>query len=220
MRSTIEGTATRSSEAAGEIISEVRNLNEQSVQKYLEVIKKQEDQMDRVDLLKQMLKDAVEDFGEFVTGYNEINDGMRNVSQDVKTAIALLSQTIEKMQKGQDSLNKLAEFARDQVEDITHSQEKQEEIWKGIETSMVNYRRVFQEVEGTSAHVLTQISAHLQQFSRATQDHFTATVTVANEHVNTAVGKLGTSIEELSEKLDDLSEVVSEINTIRTSTRR
>jgi len=215
MSSTIEGTAERSSEAAGQIITEVRSLNEQSVQKYLEVLKKQEDQMDRVDLLKQMLKDAVEDFGEYVTGYNEINDGMRNVSQDVKTAMGLLSQTIDKVQKGQDSLNKLAEFARDQVDGITESQEQQKEIWKGIETSMVNYRRVFQDVEGSSANVLSQISTHLQQFSRATQDHFNATVTVANDHVNTAVNKLGTSIEELTGELDDLSEVVSEINKIK-----
>lgn len=219
MSSTIEGTAERSSEAAGQIISEVRSLNEQSVQKYLEVLKKQEDQMDRVDLLKQTLNDAVVEFGEYVTGYNEINIGIRNVSQEVKTAMALLSQSIEKMQTGQVSLNKLAEFAHDQVKELSESQEQQKEIWKGIDASMVNYKRVFQEVEEASAQLLTQISSHLQQFSRATQDHFTATVTVANDHVNEAVGMLGTSIEELSEKLDDLSEVVSEINTINAAIR-
>jgi len=220
MSTTIEGTAERSSEAAGEIITEVRNLNEQSVQKFHEVLARHEEQLDRVDLLKKTLTDAVDGFGEYVTGYNEINDGMSNVSKDVKTAMALLSQSIQKMKESQDTFTKLAEVTGNQVASICESQDQQKEIWVGIESSMDNYRKVFHEVEGSSSNVLSQISTHLQQFSKATQDHFTATVSVANKHVNEAVGKLGTSIEELSEKLEDLSDVVTEINAINSKIKR
>lgn len=217
---TIEGTAEKSSGAAGEIITEVRNLNEKSVQRFLDVLNRHEQQLDRVDLLKQTLTEAVEEFGEYVTGYNDINDGMKTVSQDVKTAMSLMSQSVQKLTEGQNSFNSLATYVHDQVENIRDSQDQQKEIWDGIGISMENYRKVFHDVEGSAANVLSLISTHLQQFSRATQDHFTATVTVANDHVNNAVGKLGPSIEVLSEHLDDLSEVVSKINSINTGLSR
>jgi len=63
MTSTIEGTAEKSAAAAGEIITEVKNMNEKSVLQLLDVLHKHEEQIDKVVLLKQTLQDAVEEFG-------------------------------------------------------------------------------------------------------------------------------------------------------------
>jgi uncharacterized protein YkuJ len=68
MTNTIEGTAERSAEAAGGIINEMKYLNDQSVQRFLKVLEKHEVQMDKVDLLKNTLHEAIEEFGEYVTG--------------------------------------------------------------------------------------------------------------------------------------------------------
>jgi methyl-accepting chemotaxis protein len=214
MASTIEGTSERSRAAASEVISEVKNLNEQNAHKFLEMLQKHEEQLDKVELLKQTLQDAVEGFGEYVTGYNHINADLKNVSKEVSAAMATLSHSAQKLKEGQESFNKVAEFARVQVQTLGAAQENQKEIWNGINNTMEKYRQTFQSVETSATNVLSQISSHLQSFSRATQDHFNKTISVANNHVDEAVGKLGTSIEELSEKLDDLGEIVSDIDKI------
>lgn len=214
MTNTIETTAEKSSIAAGEIITEVKNMNEQSVLKLLEVLQKHEEQIDKVELLKQTLQDAVAEFGEYVTGYNKINSDLKKTSQDTNTAMTILSQSVIKLKEGQESFNKIADFAKAQIHTLSLSQEKQQDLWKSINASMEKYSKTFQSIESNAANILSQISRSLQEFSRVTQEHFSKTVKVADDHVNLAVGKLNTSIEELSEKLDDLSETVETIDKI------
>jgi DNA-directed RNA polymerase subunit F len=220
MTSTIEGTAERSSAAAGEIISEVKNMNEKSVLKLLDVLNKHEEQIDKVVLLKQTLQDAVEEFGEYVTGYNKINSDLKKTSQEANTAMSVLSQSVLKLKEGQESFNKIADFAKVQIQTLSLSQERQQDLWKGINTSMEKYNKTFQSIESSAANILSQLSKNLQDFSRVTQEHFSKTVKVADDHVNLAVGKLNTSIEELSEKLDDLSETVEAIGKMFDKIRR
>jgi hypothetical protein len=56
-------------------------------------------------------------------------------------------------------------------------------------------------VQKEEEKILAQISSNLIEFSRTTQHHFEKTTSIADNHVNNAVGKLGSSIEELQEKL-------------------
>ena len=215
MKQSIEGSAEKSTQAADGIMAKVGDLNQQSVEKFMEVLSKHEGQLDRVDQLKVSLKSAVEEFATYVTGYNEINSGMRYVAEDVKIAMNSLSASVQKMKESQDSIKEVAVLAASQVEELNTSQELQVETWKNIETSMESYRDVFREVETSASHVLSDINLHLQQFSSATQDHFNKTVTVANDHVTNAVGQLGAAIEELSEKLEELGDVAEEISSIK-----
>jgi ABC-type transporter Mla subunit MlaD len=215
MRKSIEGSAEKSSQAADGIITKVGELNQQSVEKFMEVLKKHEGQLDRVDQLKEKLQSAVEEFGTYVTGYNEINAGMRYVAEDVKIAMNSLSSSVQKMKESQDSIKDVAELAASQVKELNTSQELQVETWMNIETSMERYREVFDTVEKSASHVLSDITLHLQQFSSATQDHFNKTVTVANDHVTHAVGQLGAAIDGLSEKLEELGDVAEEISSIK-----
>ena len=215
MKQSIEGSAEKSTQAADGIMAKVGELNQQSVEKFMEVLSKHEGQLDRVDQLKVSLESAVEEFGTYVTGYNEINSGMRYVAEDVKIAMNSLSASVQKMNESQDSIKDVAVLAASQVEELNMSQKLQVETWKNIETSMESYRDVFREVETSASHVLSDINLHLQQFSSATQDHFNKTVTVANDHVFNAVGQLAVSISGLSEKLEDLEEVVEKISTIK-----
>ena len=215
IQKSIDGSAEKSSQAAIGIIAKVGELNQQSVEKFMEVLSKHEGQLDRVDLLKEKLESAVEEFGTYVTGYNEINAGMRYVAEDVKIAMNSLSTSVQKMKESQDSIKQVAELAAKHVEELNTSQELQVETWENIETSMDSYRKVFKEVETSASHVLSDITRHLQEFSSATQDHFNKTVTVANDHVEKAVGKLSQAIDELTFKLDDLSEVAEEISSIK-----
>ena len=163
---------------------------------------------------------AVEEFGEYVTGYNQINHDLRNASQEINATMSALSESSQKLKEGQESFNKIAEFAKVQIQQLSASQEQQQDLWKGINSSMERYSKTFHNVESSAANILSQISQNLQEFSRVTQEHFNKTVTVANEHVNLAVGKLNTSIEELSEKLDDLTGTVSEIDKISNRFKR
>ncbi|MCX6179872.1 MAG: hypothetical protein NT163_11020 [Chlorobiales bacterium] len=215
MQKSIEGSAEKSSQAADGIITKVGELNQQSVEKFMEVLSKHEGQLDRVEELKVMLQSAVAEFGTYVSGYNEINDGMRYVAEDVKIAMDSLSASVQKMKDSQESIKEVSVLAASHVRELNTSQERQVETWKSIETSMASYREVFHEVESSATHVLSDITLHLQQFSSATQDHFNKTVTVANDHVSNAVGQLGAAIDRLTEKLEDLEEVVEEISTIK-----
>ncbi len=203
MRRSIEGSADKTSKAAEGILAKVGELNQQSVEKFMEVLSKHEGQLDRVDELKETLQSAVAGFGTYVTGYNDINAGMRSVAQDVKIAMNSLSVSVQKMKESQDSIKEVAELAASQVEKLNTSQEHQVETWKIIEKSMVSYREAFREVDTSASHLLSNITLNLQQFSSATQAHFNGTVAVANEHVAHAVGQLFGAIERLSEELED-----------------
>ncbi len=214
MQKSIEDSAAKSSLATNGIMTKVGELNQQSVERFMEVLSKHEGQLDRVDQLKETLQSAVAGFGTYVTGYNEINAGMRYVAEDVKIAMNSLTLSVQKMKESQDSIKEVAVLAASQVKELNTSQINQIETWKNIETSMGRYRDVFQEVETSASHVLSDINLHMQQFASATQDHFNKTVTVANDHVFNAVGQLAVSISGLSEKLEDLEEVVEKISTI------
>jgi len=214
------GTAERSAEAAGSIINEVKELNEQTVQKFISIIQKHEQQLDRVDLLKSTLHDAVEEFGEYVTGYNKINSDLKNVSKDATLLLQMLSQSSQKFMESQGLFNKTAQLIAGKINQLAESNEEQKELWSEINESMEEYKKSFKIIESSASHILTQIANHLQNFTKATQEHFQKTITIANDHVNVAVNKLGTSIEELSDKLDDLSEIVSEIDNARIKVRK
>lgn len=211
MSSTIEGTAERSAETAGTIISEVRDLNEQTVKKFVETLQKHEQQLDRVDLLKKVLQDATGEFAEHVTGYNTINKDLKVVSQEANSALQLLAHSSKALKQSQDGFNEIAGLAMDKIHLLAESNDSQKELWEDIGNSMEQYKRTFSTVESSAASILANISDHLQNFSRTTQTHLNQTVTVANDHINTAVGQLGISIESLGDRLEDLNDIVDRI---------
>ncbi|MEI6208712.1 MAG: hypothetical protein WCP20_18200 [Desulfuromonadales bacterium] len=211
MTSTIEGTAERSAEAAGGIISEVRALNEQTVQKFVETLQKHEHQLDRVDALKTSLQSATVEFGEYVTGYNTINKDLKAASQEANSVLQLLAQSSKTFQQSQDAFGKVASLAMDKINLLADSNDSQKELWQDIANSMDEYKKTFSTIESSAGKILSNISDHLQDFSKSTQSHLNQTVAVANEHINKAVGQLGVSIESLGEKLEDLNDIVDRI---------
>jgi methyl-accepting chemotaxis protein len=195
----------------GAIISEVRALNEQTVQKFIETLQKHERQLDRVDALKKVLQDATGEFAEHVTGYNTINKDLKVVSQETNSALQMLAQSSKTLKQSQDAFNQIAGLAMDKIHLLADSNNSQKELWEDIGDSMEQYKRTFSTIESSAAAILANISDHLQNFSRATQTHLNQTVTVANDHINTAVGQLSVSIESLSDRLEDLTEIVDRI---------
>ena len=112
----------------------------------------------------------------------------------------------------QESFMKIADLTGSKIELLAESHEDQKELWDEINASMGQYRKTFQEIESSATSILANISEHLQDFSRVTQEHFNSTISVANDHVNEAVGQLQTSIEQLSDKLENLEEIVTQID--------
>jgi methyl-accepting chemotaxis protein len=131
-----------------------------------------------------------------------------------------LSQASKQAKDIQESFRKIADLTGNNIRELVKSNEEQTEIWEEIGDSMDQYKQVFGEVESSAVKILTDISEHLHNFTDATKSHFERTVTVANDHVNKAVGQLQSSIEELSEKLDDLSETVEKIDDIYKRAKR
>ncbi len=211
MTAAMEATTLKTGEAAGEMLEGVRSLNEQAVNQLVAVLNKHEGQLERVEQLKAVLMDAVNEFGTYVTGYNTINSELKSVSKDASSVMQLLSQSASKLKESQDAFSKIAGLVNDKIQLLADSNEEQSELWDEINSSMDQYRTTFKTVENSAASILSQITAHLQNFSKATNDHFNKTITVANDHIGKAVGQLSTSIEELSEKLDELSDIVESI---------
>ena len=203
MANTIEGTAERSTEAASSIISEVRALNEQTVQKFVEALQKHEQQLDRVDALKKVLQEATGEFAEYITGYNVINADLKSVSQEANSVLQMLAQSSKTLKQSQDAFGEVASLAINKINLLAESNDSQKELWEDIST--------FSAIESNASTILSHISEHLQNFSKATKSHFDQTVSVADDHINKAVGQLGVSIENLGEKLDDLSELFESI---------
>lgn len=220
MTDTIEDTAKKSSESSGEVISAVKDLNEQSVEKFIKVLEKHEQQMDKAEDFKKTLHEAIGEFGKHVNGYNKMNSNLQNIFSSASTTMEQLSQASKQAKDIQESFRKIADLTGNNIRELVKSNEEQTEIWEEIGDSMDQYKQVFGEVESSAVKILTDISEHLHNFTDATKSHFERTVTVANDHVNKAVGQLQSSIEELSEKLDDLSETVEKIDDIYKRAKR
>ncbi len=220
MTSTIEGTAERSAEAAGSIINEMRDLTSQSMQRFFQVLEKHEQQMDKVDIFKNTLHDAIEEFGEYVTGYNEINRSLQDLSTSANSVMERLYHSSQQIKECQESFMKIADLTGSKIKLLAESHADQKELWNDINTSMGQYRKTFIDIESNATNILATISEHLQDFSRVTQEHFNKTISVANDHVSEAVGQLQTSIEQLSEKLEYLEETVSQIDKMYRTVKR
>lgn len=220
MTNTIEDTADKSAKTAASVIDEVKVLNTESAEKLLKILQKHEEQVDRIENLKQVLIDAVDSFGEYVTGYNEINRDLKNVTNAANMSLNLISSSSQKLKDVQDSFGKVAELTMNKIQGLADSNEQQHELWKYIHLSMEHYKKTFESVESSAEEILSAISSKFQDFSRATQDHFNKTVTIADDHVKNAVGMLSTSIEELRNGLEDLSDVVTEMVNIKNNIRK
>lgn len=220
MTNTIEDTAVKSAETASGVIDEVKTLNIESSQKLIQILQKHEDQLDRVENLKLTLNDAIEAFGEYVTGYNKINSNLKIVTLEANNSLQLLSSSSQKLRDGQGSFEKMAELTMNNIQKLSESNDHQQVLWSDIYHSMEQYKKTFESVESSATEILSTISSKLQDFSRSTQDHFSKTLTVADDHVNRAVKMLSSSIDELREGLEDLSEIVSEMNNIKTKIQK
>jgi hypothetical protein len=122
----------------------------------------------------------------------------------MNAGIAALSQTAKSIRLSQEEASRVSASLSEQLGHMRDFSRSQREVWAGIQSSMVEYEKVFGAVEGHAAEMLSQIAHHLQGYSEATERHFSNLALAADNLVSQAAGRLSGSIDELSVQLDDL----------------
>lgn len=203
-------TSGETTEAARGIIQDVSTVSSRNVEQLSKLLEKHETELTRVEGLEKVLQETLLQFNGSVPKYGQVVTDLKQVANEVNTAIALMAQTAKSIKDGQEANQSVAGLAAKQVEDLESANQKQKEVWEGIQVAMERYGNTFAEVENHAKILLAQIGQEMLTFSTTTQNHFDKLGKTANEHIGNAQGKLAASIEELGEQLSLLHESIAD----------
>lgn len=209
-------TSGETTEAAKGIIQDVSTVSSRNVEQLSKLLEKHETELTRVEGLEKALQETLLQFNVSIPKYGQVVTDLKQVANEVNTAIALMAQTVKSIKDGQEANQQVAGLAARQVEDLENANQKQKEVWEGIQVAMERYGNTFTEVENHAKILLAQINQEMLTFSTTTQNHFDKLGKTANEHIGDAVGRLAGSIDELGGQLNELhSSIADTVNKLQ-----
>lgn len=202
-------TSGETTEAARGIIQDVSTVSSRNVEQLSRLLEKHETELTRVEGLEKALQETLLQFNVSIPKYGQVVTDLKQVANEVNTTIAVMAQAIESIKDG-------AGLAARQVVGLETANQKQKEVWEGIQGAMEQYGNTFAKVDGLAKELLAQINQEMLTFSTTTQNHFDKLGKTANEHIGDAVERLNGSIDELGGQLTELhSSIADTINKIQ-----
>lgn len=203
-------TSGETTEAARGIIQDVSTVSSRNVEQLSRLLEKHETELTRVEGLEKSLQETLLQFNVSIPKYGQVVTDLKQVANEVNTTIALMAQTAKSIKDGQEANQQVAGLAARQVEDLESANQKQKEVWEGIQGAMERYENTFAKVEKQAETLLAQINQEMLTFSTTTQNHFDKLGKAANEHIGDAVGRLAGSIDELGGQLNELHSSIAD----------
>ena len=204
MAAAIEETSARSAGKAKEYMDQAVSLNSRSAEHLSRLIERHGSELTRVEDLKGLLDDTIKGFTDSIGKYGRVTEGLQHVFSQLGAGIASLGETAKSIGQNQKEASRVSTSLSQQIDAMRDFSLEQGQVWVRVQTSMMEYEKVFGTVEGHAAEMLSHIARHLQDYSEATERHFSHLALAADNLVSQATGRLSGSIDELSEQLDDL----------------
>lgn len=208
---TIEETSLKSTGTAGELIQEVGNVSARNVEHLSRLLEKHESELNRIEDLEGVLEKMLMQFNGAIENHGNITRDLKQVANHVDSSVESFAAIAGKIKETQTSMQTVTNLVTTQIQSLGNANQQQKEVWNNIYEAMKRYEEVFYKVDNNAKTLLQQVGQNMNVFADTTKKHFDTVVSIADNHMSTAVKKIAGSIEELQEQLDELQTVVNDI---------
>lgn len=208
---TIEETSLKSTETAGDLIQEVGNVSARNVEQLSRLLEKHESELNRVENLEGVLEKMLMQFNGAIENHGNITRDLKQAANHVSSSVESFAAIAGKIKETQNSMQTVTTLVTTQIQSLGNANQQQKEVWNNIYEAMKRYEEIFYKVDNNAKTLLQQVGQNMNVFADTTKKHFDTIVSIADNHMSSAVGKLAGSIEELQEQLDELQTVVNDI---------
>jgi methyl-accepting chemotaxis protein len=211
MTQQFESNAATTAGAAQEIMAQANNWSTQNGVQIEQMIDVYQQQFASVEELRQAFTASLGSFTEAIGKHGVVMNEMRQITNHFSAIATSVKEAIKETQTTQQSLQQVAARAEAQAEHLAEANERQEEMWRDLQTNLHKYKNTFEEVGKAADELLNQINGHLKNYTDTTHSSFQQLVNLADNHFSNATNKLGASVEELDEVLGDLADTLARI---------
>jgi hypothetical protein len=204
-------TSENSTTRAREVLDQAGSLSSRSAEQLARLLEHHDTELTKVDDLRLLLDTTIKGFVSAIGRYGEVTDGLRKVASQVNAGIASFGQVAKLIKDSQNNAAQVSLSVSGQMESMRAFAQSQQEVWGRIDTSMIEYEKIFARVEDHARDLLSQITQHLGSYSDTTQKHFVELTSTADNFISRATGRLSASIDELGEQLDELQGALASI---------
>lgn len=159
--------------------------------------------------LNSSLKSSLEGFNDTLNKYSKITTDVKQVIENIGTTVKQMNEVANIINNNQESLEKIADLTKEQIEGLAGSNEKQKGIWKDILNSMNEYGNTFNKVNLLAKDLLSEIDSNITKYTKLTDNNFKELAKVSNDYFGTAVRKIAETVDELDDKLDGLNNILN-----------
>ncbi|MDA8090623.1 MAG: hypothetical protein M0Z61_10465 [Nitrospiraceae bacterium] len=212
MATIVRTNTDKATGAAEEVIQKAGVWTQKSAEQLDNLVEKYQAQIELTSELKDALRDALGGFKDTLDKYGAVTGDLKQITTDANVSVNLMTQVSKTLKDNQEALKTIAGATREQIQDLKDSGSEQMTVWKEINNSMVQYRKVFTEIKDSCDAILLQIADNMTDYTEQADVTFKKVLSVSNELFGTAYNKLKMSVEDLNELLQDLSETM---NTLR-----
>jgi len=209
MSERLKSNAEVTTGAAKEILKQAGDWSDRSATQIEEMLKQHQQQVASVEKLRDAFTSALSNFTLAIERHSGMIRGLGETADRITKTVAAADQTMLGTQAAQKSLEQVATQTRIQAEHLAKANERQEEIWRTLQSNLTRYTEAFTLVEKTAKSLLSEINDHLNNYTRTTHNGFQQLVEMADNHFSNATNKLGASVEELDEVLNDLADTLA-----------
>jgi hypothetical protein len=207
----LEASAATTTDAAQNVITRAEAWSAQSAGQLASLLNSHQQQAMTVSELRGALETTLKGFNEAISKQTDALNGLRPVTSQVAATVSAIGEAVQKMQHTQQSLQQVAAQAEAQVKELGSANQHQEQVRQYIQSSMVQYEKLFQNVEDSAAALLGEINQQLKDLMAVSNQGFQQLVNQADNHFSTATQRLAAMVEELNDPLDTLSEQLSKL---------
>ncbi len=209
MSQRLESNAEVTTGAAKEILKQAGEWSDRSAIQIEEMLKQHQRQIASVENLRDAFTSALGDFNQAIAKHAGMIRGLGETADRITATVGAVNQAMRETQAAQKALEQVAERTRIQAEHLAKANERQEEIWRTLQSNLTRYTEAFSLVEKTAKALLNEISDHLNNYTLTTHNGFQKLIEMADNHFSNAVSRLGASVEELDEALNDLADTLA-----------
>ncbi|MBF0540459.1 MAG: hypothetical protein HQK91_03280 [Nitrospirae bacterium] len=158
--------------------------------------------------LNNSLKSSLTGFNDTLNKYSKITTDVKQVIDNIGAAVKQMNEVANIINNNQESLEKIADLTKEQIEGLAGSNEDQKEIWEGIHNSMTEYGDTFNKVNLLAKGLLSEIDSNITEYTKRIEGNFEKLATVSNKLFGDAVERIANTVDVLDDKLDGLNNIL------------
>ena len=165
MSESVLTSAQLATDTTNTVIENAKSWSLQNAEQLAQLLERHQGHLDRIEDVRTTLDDTLSRFKEALGQYTTVTANLREISVQVSALTTSAAGVTRTMQSTQESVQRVAGMAAQQVDRFSEAHRHQEEVWQQVYSNMQQYEQVFTRVEETTGRLLAQINEHLNNYT-------------------------------------------------------